>query len=115
MGEFERREHVALGKAGRLLADALRADLARLDPLLEGRNGLPSRLHVIVERQLGLFNASLCHDRISLGISNESEDRSCSENLPHLAPISLRTICLVSAAVFDFAAPAFMFEAVFFI
>src|SRR5205823_4686567 len=26
-------------------------------------------------------------------------ERSCSENLSHLAPMSLRTICLVSAAV----------------
>jgi hypothetical protein len=39
-----------------------------------------------------------------------SDDGSCSENLLHLAPISLRTICLVSA---DGACPvaAFVFEA----
>src|SRR5271170_8234871 len=36
-----------------------------------------------------------------------SEDRSSSENLPHLARISLTTICLVSAA--DVACPALKF------
>jgi len=30
--------------------------------------------------------------------------RSCSENLPHFALIYARTICLISAAVWDFAA-----------
>src|ERR1700722_15803415 len=36
-----------------------------------------------------------------------SDDRSSSENLPHLARISLMTICLVSAA--DVACPALKF------
>src|SRR5580692_8929242 len=36
-----------------------------------------------------------------------SDDRSSSENLPHLARISLITICLVSAA--DVACPALKF------
>jgi hypothetical protein len=45
----------------------LSTDLGRLDPLVEGRNGVLHRLIVIGERRLALFIASLCHGPHLLG------------------------------------------------
>jgi hypothetical protein len=58
----------------------------------------------------GLLQAVLATTWVTRSSLFLSDDGSCSENLLHLAPISLRTICLVSA---DGACPvaAFVFEA----
>ena len=70
LGEVERGEHVTLGKFHRLLADALRTDLARLDPLIEGRNRFLRRLTVIGNACFACSTLRSAMARISLGISS---------------------------------------------
>jgi hypothetical protein len=60
---------------------------------------------ILVALSLGLLEAVLGYDvgdEVSLPFNAET---SCSENLPRFEPISLKTICLVSAVISDLRWP----------